>query len=97
MNIVKKRNPDKQDNGPTNPPSIPSVPELRTFIVNSGQVTQRNVEAHGLAVDESRMLSFFVFFMVDGQPAQAPKLFVNSDSWDTVEEINALFPVLLKH
>lgn len=60
----------------------------------------RTVEAHGLGVDDSRMLSFVVFYFLDGDPAKpthSSKLFVNADEWSDVEEINAAFPTLEKH
>lgn len=58
----------------------------------------RVVSAHGLSIDEERMISFVVFFFLDPdhktQPAQATKLVVNADDWSEVEEINPLFPTL---
>lgn len=92
------------------------MPPLRTFVVYGpaygfrpfpGEQLAANdprgltVEAHGLAIDEERMLSFFVFFWADGalkqQPAQAMKLVLNANAWDEVEEINPLFPSIEKH
>ena len=60
----------------------------------------RIVEAHGLGVDDTRMLSFVVFYFLDGDPSKpthSSKLFVNADEWSDVEEINAAFPTLEKH
>jgi hypothetical protein len=105
----KKRNPDppKGDSGVKSGEVMtpPVMPPLRTFVVRAfdhatGTNTERVVEAHGLGIDEARMISFEIFFFVDGDPAKpahAPKLVLNSDAWDEVEEINAAFPVSVKH
>jgi hypothetical protein len=97
----KKKNPEstgKQDD--EQQMMIPrDLPPLRTFIVRYG-ADERLVEAHGLAIDEARMVSFIVFFWLDPkqktQPTQAAKLVLNADAWDEVEEINAAFPTLEK-
>jgi hypothetical protein len=71
-----------------------------TSVMSNGVDRPRVVEAHGLGIDEARMISFEIFFFVDGDPAKpahAPKLVLNSDAWDEVEEINAAFPVSVKH
>ena len=112
----KKKNPDvpKPDNGGESQSMIPrELPPLRTFVVRAGDLTfndktkawerpvTRVVDAHGLGIDESRMISFVVFFWLDAEkkttPAQATKLCLNADAWDDVEEINPLFPTLEKH
>ncbi len=107
----KKRNPDTagdtKTDGPEQPPSIPrELPPLRTFVVrqpdlNNGGQLERTVEAHGLGVDENRMMSFVVFLYPVAndrtQVAQATKLILNADAWDEVEEINPLFPTQEKH
>lgn len=101
MSVVKKRNPDaEQGDGSAKeaPPTPPQLPPMRTFIIRShnyttGEGVERVVDAHGLAVDEARMLSFIVFFLLDGKPVQSTKLFLNSDAWTDVEEINENFPV----
>lgn len=111
----KKRNPDPPEGGDSDTPAVmtpPSIPPLRTFAVRQGDYIWnekakawerpivRVVEAHGLGIDEARMISFVVFFFVDGNPtmpAQAQKLVLNSDAWDEVEEINAAFPTMGKH
>lgn len=92
------------------PPSIPTVlPPLRTFIVRQERINdkgdfaivERQIDAHGLAIDEERMISFIVFFWLDvehkTQPAQTAKLVLNADAWLEVEEINPLFPELVGH
>lgn len=105
----KKRNatPPKDEDNDT--PQIPTkLPPLRTFILRQERmndlgdfvVVDRQIDAHGLAIDEARMISFVVFFWLDGdrtQPAQTSKLVINSDDWAEVEEINPLFPVLETH
>lgn len=58
----------------------------------------REVDAHGLGVDDSRMASFVVFFYDElGQPTRASKLVLNADEWSEIEEINVNFPTLVKH
>lgn len=61
----------------------------------------RTVHAHGLAIDEARMISFIVFLRPNPNDqtlvAQTNKLILNSDAWDEVEEINVLFPELEAH
>lgn len=104
----KKRNatPPKDDDNDT--PQIPTkLPPLRTFVLRThdidpktGKPAERQIDAHGLAIDEARMISFVVFFWLDGDhshPAQTSKLVINSDDWAEVEEINPLFPVLETH
>lgn len=106
LDFVKKRNPDQEpddDNQKTTGgPEPPPLPPLRTFVLREVDFrgiipTERVVEAHGYAIDEARMISFFVFFIIDGKPLQAAKLLVNADAWVDVEEINDRFPVMEKH
>lgn len=103
----------KGDDTATAPPVV--IPPLRTFIVygetygyrpRAGEVLAKDdvrgmvVEAHGVGVDESRMLSFVVFYFYDGdpsKPANAQKLILNSDEWAEIEELNLAFPTLQKH
>lgn len=89
------------------------VPPLRSFVLygrnygsrpRHGELLAKDdvrgyqIDAHGLAIDEERMISFVVFFFLDPdhktQPMQATKLVVNADDWSEVEEINPLFPTL---
>lgn len=111
----KKQNPTPAAIEQGGPPAVllpRELPPLRTFVVRSGEfvyvekekawvrANQRVVEAHGLGIDDARMISFVVFFFLDEaktQPAQAQKLVLNADAWDEVEEINPLFPTLEKH
>lgn len=111
----KKKNPTPPDNSDDKQQlMIPrEMPPLRMFVIRHGEPAWnektlcwerpvlRTVEAHGLGIDEERMISFVVFFFLDGearqQPAQANKLVLNADAWDEVEEINALFPETRKH
>ncbi len=104
-NPWKKRNPERPAEtfpGPAQPAQPEFVmPALRTFILRqtnqlTGEKTERTIEAHGLGVDESRMISFIVFFYPDPQskqPGSSTKLALNSEAWDEVEEVNELFPV----
>jgi hypothetical protein len=100
----KKKNPEveaKQSDDEQQQAMIPrELPPLRTFVVRKDN-TQRVVEAHGLAIDEERMISFVVFFWLDPgkqvSPAQTSKLVLNANAWDEVEEINPLFPTLETH
>lgn len=105
----------QQGGGPAQVLTPPEIPPLRTFVIygqnygprpRHGEMLAKEdvrghvVEAHGLGIDDSRMISFTVFFFVDGdpsKPAQATKLVLNADAWDEVEEVNAAFPVLVKH
>ncbi len=110
MSNFKKRNQEKQviDVGPQGPTLPRTLPPLRTFVVRTFDADgdrspngymERTIEAHGVQFDEGHMVSFVVFFFLDGahtQPAQAQKLVLNSDAWTEVEEINLLFPVLEK-
>ncbi len=83
------------------------LPPLRTFVLRQlnpngdGTVVEREVVAHGLMIDEARMISFVVFFYLDPltrlQAAQALKLVLNSDAWLEIEEINPMFPELMTH
>jgi hypothetical protein len=101
----KKRNPDPPKGGEDNTEDAKvltpaSIPPLRTFRLQRYDGHDDIIEAHGLGIDESRMLSFVIFFFVDGdltKPAQAQKLVLNADGWLEVEEINVAFPVLEKH
>ncbi len=105
MNIVKKRNPDSQNDGPQQPMLPRDLPVLRTFVVEKrlnkrGDFIDSTVEAHGVAFDDAGMVSFIVFFWVDAdktQPAQANKLVIAAGAWNSVVEINPLFPVMEKH
>ena len=97
LDIVKKRNSDEGNLGG---PSSPVAPPLRTFVISgvnqaTGEPTSRTVDAHGLAIDEARMISFIVFFHMDGKLVQTAKLVINADAWTDVEEINVLFPTVL--
>jgi hypothetical protein len=102
---VKKVNPDveDQDDDTTQPPAAPpTIPPLRTFVLwrtnqADGSAESQIISAHGLAIDESRLLTFFVFFIMDGKPLQAPIRIVNSDIWTDVEEINLAFPTTVNH
>lgn len=105
----KKHNPAAPKDDDTTPVFPKGLPPLRTFVVRkegfneTGEpaLKERTIHAHGLAVDEERMISFIVFFWLDvntkTSPAQAMKLVLNSDAWDEVEEINPLFPELETH
>jgi len=89
------------------------LPPLRTFVLRAGDYEYntktsqwerpivRVVDAHGLGIDDARMIAFTVFFWLDPenktQPAQATKLALNADSWDEVEEVNPLFPTMKGH
>lgn len=98
LDIVKKRH---SDDGPLQgPPPPPQAPPLRTFVISginqaTGEPISRTVDAHGLAIDEARMISFIVFFQMDGKLVQTAKLVINADAWTDVEEINVLFPTML--
>jgi hypothetical protein len=102
----KKKNPEPESAKQTDetavaPPEPPKIPPLRTFVVRSFDgfnMNERIVTAHGLGIDDSRMVSFVVFFIdILGRPTQAQKLVLNAEAWDEVEEINAEFPVMEKH
>ncbi len=94
MEIVKKRNEDESNEQA--PPAPIALPPLRTFVLTSDLSGERIVEAHGMAIDEAGYITFIVFFIVDGKPTQAPKFIANVAEW-LVEEINPLFPVLVKN
>lgn len=103
-NPWKKRNPERpMEQFPAAAPPVFVMPPLRTFILRStnqltGEKVERTVEAHGVGIDESRMLSFVVFFYASreaadaNQPNSSQKLVLNADAWDEVEENNDLFP-----
>lgn len=101
----KKRNPAPPKDDDNNTPMMPKeLPPLRTFVVRQigfdGRPIERIVEAHGLGIDDARMISFVVLFWLDDthtRAAEASKLVLNSDAWEEVEEINPLFPTLPKH
>lgn len=66
-------------------------------LTQSGEVDiPRTIYAHGLSVDDTRMIRFTVFFFVEIEgkrhAAQAPKLVINAEGWTEVEELNDLFP-----
>ena len=104
-NPWKKRNPERAPESFPEAPQVPApefvMPPLRTFIIRqtnqlTGERVERTVEAHGLGIDEARMISFVVFFYPDPkskQPGSAQKLVLNADAWDEVEEVNEVFPV----
>jgi hypothetical protein len=101
----KKHNPPSTDQ--PEQPTIPrELPPLRTFVVrqfdpSTGEMFERQVDAHGLAIDESRMITFIVFFWADPETqvsmVQTSKLVLNSDAWLEVEELNLNFPTLATH
>lgn len=104
----KKRNAEPSGDGDNSNQGAqaPTVlPPLRTFVIRTRDlhcnVVERTVHAHGLAVDEERMISFIVFLRPNPNDqntvAQTSKLVLNSDAWDEVEEINVLFPELEAH
>ena len=102
-NPWKKRNPERPAEvfPPAMPPPEFVMPPLRTFILRqtnqmTGEKVERTIDAHGVGIDESRMLSFVVFFYPDPnskQPGSSQKLVLNAEAWDEVEEQNDLFPV----
>ena len=103
MAHFKKRNPEQGIEAPQQPTLPKELPALRTFVVryDNGKDADRTVEAHGVAFDEAGMVSFIIFFWLDGenkqQPAQANKLVLGPGTWLDVEEVNALFPMMEKH
>jgi hypothetical protein len=103
--LLKKHNP-ASSNEPEQPTIPRELPSLRTFIVrtfdpSTGDYLERQVDAHGLAIDESRMITFIVFFWADPETqvsmVQTSKLVLNSDAWLEVEELNLNFPTLATH
>ncbi len=100
----KKHNPGPEvvDAGPQQPMLPRELPALRTFVVRYNNADDDQiVEAHGVAFDEAGMVSFVIFFFLDGenrqQPAQANKLVLGPGVWLEVAEINPMFPVMEKH